>query len=49
MNGSDRASSGLTGLDDILGGGFVLGLADSVAEALRRERSKPPSNVVKMA
>ena len=25
LNGSDRASSGLTGLDDILGGGFVLG------------------------
>jgi hypothetical protein len=23
-------------------------LADSVADALRRERSKPPSNVVKM-
>src|SRR6267142_2410681 len=25
LNGSDRAASGLTGLDDILGGGFVLG------------------------
>jgi hypothetical protein len=25
LNGSDRASSGLTGLDDILGGGFILG------------------------
>jgi circadian clock protein KaiC len=25
LNGSDRASSGLAGLDDILGGGFVLG------------------------
>ena len=25
MNGSDKASSGLAGLDDILGGGFVLG------------------------
>jgi circadian clock protein KaiC len=25
LNGSDRATSGLTGLDDILGGGFVLG------------------------
>ncbi len=25
MSGSDRASSGLTGLNDILGGGFVLG------------------------
>src|SRR3981189_764166 len=25
LNGSDRASSGLTGLDDILGGGLVLG------------------------
>jgi circadian clock protein KaiC len=25
LSGSDRASSGLTGLDDILGGGFVLG------------------------
>src|SRR6266404_4583462 len=25
LNGRDRASSGLTGLDDILGGGFVLG------------------------
>jgi circadian clock protein KaiC len=25
LNGSDRASSGLTGLDDILGGGFVGG------------------------
>src|SRR6266478_3754374 len=25
LNGSDRAASGLTGLDDILGGGFVPG------------------------
>jgi hypothetical protein len=25
LNGSDRASSGLKGLDDILGGGFILG------------------------
>jgi len=25
LNGSDRASSGLAGLDDILGGGFILG------------------------
>ena len=25
MNGSDKASSGLSSLDDILGGGYVLG------------------------